>query len=47
VAAKVPFVLAIKPHKGTWAPAEQAPRPSRRLGSLAGAARTGLGSGAG
>src|SRR5512133_1267925 len=30
VAAKVPFVLALKPRKGTWAPAEQAhtrPRP--------------------
>jgi hypothetical protein len=45
VAAKVPFVLALKPRRGTWAPAEQAHSPSRRLGSLAGAARTGLGSG--
>ena len=45
VAAKVPFVLALKPRKGTWAPAEQAPRQSRPPASWAGTARTGLAGG--
>ena len=29
VAAEVPFVLALKPRKGTWAPAEAGPHPGR------------------
>ena len=27
--AKIPFVLALKPHKGTWAPADAGPQPDR------------------
>src|SRR5829696_1484449 len=34
VAAKVPFVLALKPHKGTWAPADQAHTPVEAAGEL-------------
>jgi SRSO17 transposase len=34
VAAKVPFVLALKPRKGTWAPAEQAHTPTEAAGEL-------------
>ena len=38
-AAKVPFVLALKPRKGTWAPAEAKPIPQlRRPATSAGAA---------
>ena len=33
-AAKVPFVLALKPHKGTWAPADQAHTPVEAAGEL-------------
>src|SRR5215218_8091502 len=33
-AAKIPFVLAIKPRKGTWAPAEQAHTPVEAAGEL-------------
>jgi SRSO17 transposase len=36
VAAKVPFVLALKPRRGAWAPAEAAHTRSRRPASLAG-----------
>jgi SRSO17 transposase len=36
-AANIPFVLALKPRKGTWAPAEAAHTRSRPLASLAGA----------
>jgi DDE superfamily endonuclease len=46
-AAKVPFVLALKPRKGTWAPAEAAHTRSRRPVSSGGAARVGLGGGGG
>jgi SRSO17 transposase len=34
VAAKVPFVLALKPRKGTWAPADQAHTPVEAAGEL-------------
>jgi hypothetical protein len=34
VAAKVPFVLALKPRKGTWAPAEAAHTPTEAAGEL-------------
>ena len=34
VAAKVPFVLALKPRRGTWAPAEQAHTPVEAAGEL-------------
>jgi DDE superfamily endonuclease len=34
-AAKVPFVLALKPRKGTWAPAEAAHTPVEAAGELA------------
>jgi SRSO17 transposase len=37
LAATVPFVLALKPRKGTWAPAEAAHTPSRPLANSAGA----------
>ena len=33
-AAKVPFVLALKPRKGTWAPAEAAHTPTEAAGEL-------------
>jgi SRSO17 transposase len=33
-AAKVPFVLALKPRKGTWAPTEQAHTPVEAAGEL-------------
>jgi hypothetical protein len=33
-AAKVPFVLALKPRKGTWAPAEVAHTPTEAAGEL-------------
>ena len=33
-AAKVPFVLALKPRKGTWAPADQAHTPVEAAGDL-------------
>jgi hypothetical protein len=33
-AAKVPFVLALKPRKGTWAPADAAPTPVEAAGEL-------------
>jgi hypothetical protein len=33
-AAGVPFVLALKPRKGTWAPAEQAHTPTEAAGEL-------------
>jgi hypothetical protein len=33
-AAKVPFVLARKPRKGTWAPAEQAHTPTEAVSDL-------------
>ena len=33
-AAKVPFVLALKPRKGTWAPADQAHTPVEAAGEL-------------
>jgi hypothetical protein len=33
-AAKVPFVLALKPRKGTWAPADQAHTPVAAAGDL-------------
>jgi SRSO17 transposase len=32
--AKVPFVLALKPHKGTWAPADQAHTPTEAAAEL-------------
>jgi SRSO17 transposase len=32
-AAGVPFVLALKPRKGTWAPAEAAPTPPEAAGA--------------
>jgi hypothetical protein len=32
--AKIPFVLALKPRKGTWAPAEQAHTPVEAAGEL-------------
>jgi SRSO17 transposase len=35
-AAKIPFVLALKPRKGTWAPADQAHTRLRRPASSAG-----------
>jgi SRSO17 transposase len=47
VAAEVPFVLALKPRKGTWAPADQAIRQWRRPASSAGATLPRLGGGAG
>jgi SRSO17 transposase len=47
VAAKVPFVLALKPRRGTWAPAEAAHTPVEAAGELGCAARTGPGSGGG
>jgi hypothetical protein len=31
-AAKIPFVLALKPRKGTWAPAEAAHTPVEASG---------------
>jgi hypothetical protein len=34
LAAGVPFVLALKPRKGTWAPAEQAHTPTEAAGEL-------------
>jgi hypothetical protein len=34
VAAKVPFVLALKPRKGTWAPADAAHTPTEAAGEL-------------
>jgi hypothetical protein len=34
LAAKVPFVLALKPRKGTWAPADQAHTPVEAAGEL-------------
>ena len=34
VTAKVPFVLALKPRKGTWAPAEAAHTPTEAAGEL-------------
>ena len=34
VAAKVPFVLALKPRRGTWAPAEAAHTPVEAAGEL-------------
>jgi hypothetical protein len=34
VAAKVPFVLALKPHKGTWAPADAAHPPTEAATEL-------------
>jgi hypothetical protein len=42
-AAKVPFVLALKPGKGTWAPADQAHTPVEAAGDLGwrGASRPG------
>jgi SRSO17 transposase len=33
-AAKVPFVLALKPRKGSWAPADQAHTPTEAAGDL-------------
>ncbi len=33
-AARAPFVLALKPRKGTWAPAEQAHSPTEAAGEL-------------
>jgi SRSO17 transposase len=33
-AAEVPFVLALKPRKGTWAPADQAHTPTEAAGEL-------------
>jgi hypothetical protein len=33
-AAKIPFVLALKPRKGTWAPADQAHTPVEAAGEL-------------
>jgi DDE superfamily endonuclease len=33
-AANIPFVLALKPRKGTWAPAEQAHTPTEAAGEL-------------
>jgi hypothetical protein len=38
LAAEVPFVLALKPRKGTWAPAEAAQPQSRRPATSAGGA---------
>jgi DDE superfamily endonuclease len=32
--ANIPFVLALKPHKGTWAPADQAHSPVEAAGEL-------------
>jgi hypothetical protein len=40
VAAKVPFVLALKPRKGTWAPADQAHSPVEAAGDLGWRSRT-------
>jgi hypothetical protein len=34
LAAKVPFVLALKPRRGTWAPADQAHTPTEAAGEL-------------
>jgi SRSO17 transposase len=47
LAAKVPFVLALKPRRGTWAPAEAAHTPVEAAGELGWRGRVGLGSGAG
>jgi SRSO17 transposase len=33
-AARIPFVLALKPRKGTWAPAEAAHTPTEAAGDL-------------
>jgi hypothetical protein len=44
-AAKIPFVLALKPRKGTWAPADQAHTRSRRPATLAGVAAPDLAGG--
>jgi hypothetical protein len=33
-AARIPFVLALKPRKGTWAPADQAHTPTEAAGDL-------------
>jgi hypothetical protein len=44
-AAKIPFLVALKPRKGSWAPAEAATPRSRPPGSSAGVARTGLAGG--
>jgi SRSO17 transposase len=44
-AAKVPFVLALKPRKGTWAPAEAAHTPVEAAGDLGWHGPTGLGGG--
>jgi hypothetical protein len=41
------FVLAVKPRKGTWAPADQAHTPARRPPSWPGPARRSLGTGPG
>jgi SRSO17 transposase len=46
-AAKVPFVLALKPRKGTWAPADQAHTPVEPPATSAGAAPPGRGGGGG
>ena len=46
-AAKVPFVLALKPRKGTWAPADQPTPRWRRPATSAGTAPAGLGGGGG
>ena len=46
-AAKVPFVLALKPRKGTWAPADEPTRRSRRPASSAGSGPAGPGGGGG
>ena len=46
LAAGVPLVLALKPRRGTWAPADQAHPRSRPPASLAGGAPIGLVGGA-
>jgi hypothetical protein len=44
-AVKVPFVLALKPRKGTWAPADQARTPVEAAGELGWRAPVGLANG--
>jgi DDE superfamily endonuclease len=44
-AGKVPFVLALKPRKGTWGPANAAHTPVEAAGDLGSRSPTGLGGG--
>jgi SRSO17 transposase len=47
LAAKVPFVLALKPRKGTWAPADAAHTPVEAASELGWRSPAGLGGGGG